>query len=395
MTMRMAGNTFFRLAVLPTALLGGMQAAHATNGDQMLGVTATQWGMAGAIVAAPQDAATALTNPAGLATLDIEEVRFDLGFGMLNPPRSVTQNGTTYESESNAYLMPAGGAAFRIDEALYFGIGMGGISGSGVDFADTAPGAGSQAIVTTKQFYKIAPGFGFRAGERLSLGAALNIDFQSLAMYTPAYQFPQNQVYGYGFSAGAIYQVSDAIQLGAVYISQQNMGEFTWNTTSGAFSLSMNGPAQAAIGLAMRPRNGTLVEFDIRRIWFSDVLDSIEVERPSGYAGAVPASLNFGWDDQTVFALGVQQQVGARTAVRFGVNYGASPIGPEDVANNKGSLAITELHVTAGLTRQLSDKVSGSFSYAHAFNNEVTSTDGLTSIELEQNVFNLQVSYKY
>ncbi len=392
---RFADYKSLRLAILPAALLGGIQAAHATNGDQMLGVTAAQWGMAGAVVAAPQDAGTALTNPAGLSTLGIEEVRFDLGFGMLNPPRSVTQNGVNYESESNAYLMPAGGAAFKIDDALYFGMGMGGVSGSGVDFADTAPGAGSQAIVTTKQFYKIAPGFAYKVGERLSLGASLNIDFQSLAMYTPAYQFPQNQVYGYGFSAGAIYQVNDAIQLGAVYISKQNMGEFTWNTTSGAFSLTMDGAAQAAIGLAMRPRKGTLVEFDIRRIWFSDVLDSVAVERPTGYAGAVPASLNFGWDDQTVFALGVQQQVGAKTAVRFGVNYGESPIGPEDVANNKGSLAITELHVTAGLTRQLSDKVSGTFSYAHAFNNEVTSTDGLTSIELEQNVFTLQVSYKY
>ncbi|MCW8907889.1 MAG: long-chain fatty acid ABC transporter, partial [Sedimenticola sp.] len=59
--------------------------ALATNGDQMLGVSATQWGMAGAHTAAPQDSATVLTNPAGLADLSMQEFRADFGFGVLNP----------------------------------------------------------------------------------------------------------------------------------------------------------------------------------------------------------------------------------------------------------------------------------------------------------------------
>ena len=63
--------------------------AAATNGDQMLGLTAIQNGMAGAVVAAPQDAATILVNPAGMAELNIKDVRFDLGVGFLNPPRRV------------------------------------------------------------------------------------------------------------------------------------------------------------------------------------------------------------------------------------------------------------------------------------------------------------------
>ena len=55
---RFADYKSLRLAILPAALLGGIQAAHATNGDQMIGVTATQWGMGGAVTAAPQDGAT-------------------------------------------------------------------------------------------------------------------------------------------------------------------------------------------------------------------------------------------------------------------------------------------------------------------------------------------------
>ena len=83
--------------------LGLSPAVFATNGDQMLGVSATQWGRAGAVTAAPEDAGTIITNPAALADLDIEEVRVDMGFGILNPPRKA--NGV--DSDSDAYLIPS------------------------------------------------------------------------------------------------------------------------------------------------------------------------------------------------------------------------------------------------------------------------------------------------
>jgi long-chain fatty acid transport protein len=96
--------------------------AAATNGDQLLGYTAIQNGMAGAVVAAPQDAATILVNPAGMAELDIKEVRFDLGLGFLNPPRSV--NG--FDSDSDLYAIPGGSVAFRVNDKLTLGMGLGG-----------------------------------------------------------------------------------------------------------------------------------------------------------------------------------------------------------------------------------------------------------------------------
>ena len=127
--------------------------AAATNGDHMLGLSAIQNGMAGAVVAAPQGAATVLVNPAGMAELNIQDVRFDLGVGFLNPLRRA--NGM--DSDSNLYMMPAGAVAFRVNDRLTLGMGLGGLSGMGVDFADTAAAAGNQAVVTTKQFFKVAP----------------------------------------------------------------------------------------------------------------------------------------------------------------------------------------------------------------------------------------------
>jgi long-chain fatty acid transport protein len=379
------------LGAVGATLVGFSHHALATNGDQMLGVTATQWGMAGAVVAAPQDTGTVMTNPAGLAELGMKDVRFDMGFGSLNPPRKA--NG--FESGSDYYLIPAGSVAFNVNDRLFLGMGMAGFSGMGVDFADTSAAAGNQPVVTTKQFYKIAPGFGFKVNDQLSVGAALNIDYQSLAMSNAAYSLPQNQVYGYGLTAGLIYKVNDRFQVGAAWISKQNMNEFKWNTAAGEIAMTMDAPQQFTLGAAFKPMPGLLVEADIKRIAFSDVLDAVAVRRPAGYAGPIPASFNFGWSDQTVYSIGIQKTLDPKTTLRAGFNYGKSPIGAEDVKSNIGSLAVTEKHLSLGVTRKLGEKVEGSLSYAHAFHNDITSTDGTTRIELEQNIVNLQLSYKF
>lgn len=390
----MMNRKYIAAGAMGATLLGYGQVALATNGDQMLGVTATQWGMAGAVVAAPQDAGTIMTNPAGLAELGMKEVRFDMGFGSLNPPRKV--NGA--DSDSDYYLIPSGAVAFNVNDKLYLGMGMAGLSGMGVDFPDVVPGGTNQAMVTTKQFYKIAPGFGYKVSDKLSVGAALNIDYQSLAMYNgmvgaAGLSLPQNQVYGYGMTAGLIYHVNDKVQIGASWVSKQNMGEFKWNTNNGEYRMTMDGPQQFALGVAFKPSPGLLVEADIKRIQFSKVLGSVPLIHAAGTPG--PTSLDFGWDDQTVYAIGVQKEIDPKTTLRAGFNYGKSPIGAEDVQSNIGSLAVTEKHLSLGVTRQLSEKVSGSLSYVRAFHNDVTSTDGTTKIELEQNIVNVQISYKF
>ena len=364
--------------------------AAATNGDHMVGLSAIQNGMAGAVVAAPQEATTVLVNPAGMAELDIQDVRFDLGVGFLNPPRKT--NG--FESDSNLYMMPTGAVAFRVNDKLTLGMGLGGLSGMGVDFGDTAGMAGNQFVVTTKQFFKVSPGFAYRVDDSLSVGATVNLNYQSLAMANPTFSLPQNQVFGWGVTAGAIWKFNKQMQLGVSWSSKQKMDDFEWNTAQGKVSMGMDAPQTLALGLAWRPSPGLLVEADVKKIWFADVLDTISVSRPAG--SPVPAAFNFGWSNQTVFAVGVQKDIGDSMQVRAGFNYGKSPIGQEDVNNNIGSLAVVEKHLTLGVSRKFNKKVTGSLSYVHAFKNSVTSNTGAANtIELKQNLVNMQVSYQF
>jgi long-chain fatty acid transport protein len=99
-------------------------------------------------------------------------------------------------------------------------------------------------------------------------------------------------------------------------------------------------------------------------------------------------------DDQTVYAIGVKKEMGRWR--QLGYNYGASPIGPEDVNMNLGSTAIVEHHLSLGVTRKFSDKVSGSFAYTHAFENELTSSVApANTIKINQNQYNLNISYLF
>jgi len=227
--------------------------------------------------------------------------------------------------------------------------------------------------------------------DKLPIGAALNIDYQSLAIHNTPFTLPQNQVYGFGATAGLIYKFNNRLQVGASWISKQSMDEFKWNTTAGRYAMTMDAPQQFAVGVAFKPMPGLLIEADVKHIGFSDVLGRVPFQTPGG-----PSAMNFGWDDQVVYAIGVQKEINSKTIVRAGFNYGKSPIGREDVNNNIGSLAVTEKHLSVGMTRKLSDKVPASLSYMHAFHNDITSNVApRNKIELEQNIANVQVSYLF
>ena len=130
-------------------------------------------------------------------------------------------------------------------------------------------------------------------------------------MHSTSFTLPQTQVYGTGMNAGLIYKVNDMVQLGASWTSKTSMGEFKWNTTAGRYSMTMDMPQSYALGLALTPSPGLLVEMDVKQIAFSEVMDRVAFQTPGG-----ASSMNFGWSDQTVYAIGVQQEINEKTTVR-------------------------------------------------------------------------------
>ncbi len=374
----------------------------ATDGDQMVGITAMQWARGGAIVASPVDIPSMLYNPAAIGEIGFGKLGFDMSLGVLNPPRKITTVLGTTESNSNLYLGMGNGFAAKLSDKIILGMAAGGVAGMGVDFPSTTlpdnpktPMPENTSIVTKKGLLKIVPTIAFKASDKLVIGVSLQIGQQSLALKTPAFIMPQTESYGFGGAVGMIYHILPNLQAGLSYTSKMSISEYKFNGTSpmggeGEYTMEMNSPQHAAFGLAFKPMPKLQVEADVKWYNFSDVMGEVDLKGPNGLV----LPLKFGWDDQIVYAVGANFKIKQGVCLRAGYNYGKTPIGPEDVDSNLGSIAVVEHHLSVGISKRWNDTCSSTLSFTHGFHNEVQSSLTPNKIEAEQNIGFLQFSFR-
>jgi len=391
-----------RGALLLSLLLGTSSPLYATDGHFLHGVGAVNSAMGGAGVAARGDLLGSFyLNPAGIFTENGSRVA--LGFEMMKAQRSVrsAMTGFSGETESKAAFVPipAFGWATSVGDNLTFGVGMLGIGGFGVDYpADVAnpilsprPNGFGQ-VYSNFQFMKISPSLAFRAGEKLQLGVSLNMDWASLAVdpmptASPAFDPGTGTAYysrataadgafGFGFQAGLIYELSDALAVGVSYSSPQWFQDFEYNAvyenpnlpnfqTAREISFAMDVPAMYAAGVSMDM--GSLQwNADVRYLTYSATAGFDE--KGMDQTGAVKG---FGWDDILVLATGIQYHLGAAVALRGGYNFSQNPIPDELSAFNVPAPAIVQHHATLGVGFKFDD-LGIDVGYYRAFENEIT-----------------------
>ncbi|MBV5341065.1 MAG: outer membrane protein transport protein [Deltaproteobacteria bacterium] len=382
-------------------VLASSSLALATNGDNTLGLTALEWARGGAIVASPVDIPSMMYNPAAAGEIKVDKGGFDMSLGLLNASRSINTAVKSTDSDSDNYLAMGVGAVARASSKMFFGITAGGVAGLGVDFAGgTLLPASPTAVVSTKSLFKIAPTMAYVVNNKLTVGFSPQIGYQTMAMRTPAFTLPQTGVFGLGGSVGAIYHFTPALQAGLSYTSKMDMQEYTFNgiagVTEGKYKMDMDVPQSLAGGVSFRPMPKLLLEADVKWTEFSDVMDRVELTGPTG--AVIP--ILFGWKDQVVYSLGAEYEALPGLTLRSGYNYGASPIGPEDVTSNYGSIAVVEHHLSLGITKQWNSAVSTSASYTHGFSNKVTSNSTVgplvpISIEATQDIAYVQLSFRF
>lgn len=380
-------------------------AALANSGDQMIGYSGISHAMGGAVVAAPQDVTTSLSNPAGLAYVNLgdQKTRFDMNLAVLNPNR--TMNGV--DSDSEAYVMATGGFAFQSEKFgpdLTIGVGAYPVSGGGVDFpaaAFTLPTGANAAIVASRMSLRIGPAVAYRVRDDLSVGLNLSLvanqmsikNFDTSTMPPKSMNFPSDVAYGGSFVLGTIYKISDRTSFGASYTSKSYTEELEWNMDDGRWSLEFEDPRTVAIGISHRPTDKLLLEADVKWLDYSGVRTTATLIAPTA---AQSKTLAYGWDDQLLFSLGAKYQLSDRVDLMAGYNYGESPIDESDINNNAGITAIIEHHLSAGVTTKVSKFSSLTFSLSHGFKNEMTASVGPpTRVSFETNLATLQFTYQH
>lgn len=394
----------YRTTAICTGLLAS-GAALANNGDQMVGYSAIANAVGGAVVAAPLDVTTSLTNPAGLAFLQLGEraTRFDMTVSLLNPIRSM--NGV--ESDSDVYVMATGGFAFQsevLGPDLVVGIGAYPISGGGVDFPASAfrLGTANAAIVANRMSMRIGPAAAYKVNDRFSVGANLSLSLNQMSMKNMTLvpgmpptvisdNFPNDVAYGVSFVLGTMHELSDRTRVGLSYTSKSYNEELEWNMDDGKWRLNFEDPQAVAIGLSHRLTDRLLLSADLKWLNYSDVRETATLYGPTS---AQDKLIAYSWDDQTVVALGAKYDMSDHVTLMAGYNYGASPISEADINNNAGVTAIVEHHLSAGVTAKVSRHSALSVSLIHGFENEMTASVGLpTTVSFETNLLSLQFTY--
>ena len=424
-----------KLAVV-AALALGTTSAFATNGDHLIGIGAKARGMGGVSIGMSHGAESGIANPALITSVESTEVSFggtlfmpDITTTMSMPMGMGDQPSET--SAADMSMIPSVSIANKINDNFYWGVGMWGTAGMGVDYRDSAAvedaNSGNMQMVTNLQLmqfgvplaYKIA-GFSIGITPLLQYGA-LDIDYD-MGSSIPGTEAGEgvSQDLAFGFNIGAAYEIA-GVTIGALYKSAIEM-EYNGQLSSatqpfvdfgifpGAMADTLEQPAEIGIGVSYAIAGNTIA-LDYKQVKWGDA---------AGYK-------DFNWKNQDVVALGYEYAADS-WAVRLGYNYAEQPIeemqsGPAAIAfadaaqaggnaintfNMLGFPATTESHVTLGGTYNFSKQISldGAFTYAPETETTMKGIVGLDggagelytgdiTVEHSQTALSVQVNYTF
>jgi long-chain fatty acid transport protein len=358
----------------------------ATNGDNLISLGAESRAMGGTGIAMGMGTDSVFKNPSWLA--DIKGTQAMFGATLFMPEvkaKNDNANGQEATSKADTSLIPAVSHAGRISDSIAYGIGMFGVSGMGADYRNEngmtpQENKGLSDMRTNFQYMRFVPSVAYKK-ENLRVGAGLTLAYGALDMAAVMPTDPQDMStykqrgggmsddFGFGAQLGAGYTITPNISVGAFYqteIATEYEDVFDFNMDGIYDDLKLNQPAEYGIGVGFKNSN-IRASLDVKQIKWSDA---------EGYD-------SFGWDDQTVYSLGLEYKNTSDLAIRAGYSHANSPLDdgnfkgatvggaqmrPQDVTyfNMMGFPAISEDHYTVGLGYKFNNKIGIDIAYVYA-----------------------------
>jgi long-chain fatty acid transport protein len=396
----------FSAAVLVLLAASLVPAAMAQSGHVLNGVGPIDQAMAGAGMAAPQEALVPVHwNPAAVAFS--KESRLDLSIQFMQPTGSIessvsqggfgtapsppfppgtplppaAMSGST-DSDAGPFPIPALGYVRTMDDSkLAFGLGAMFVGGFGVDY-DASPspfnsdgsfnpdvnpvltpqqaqgGFGFGAIKSEFALLQVNPTIAYRVSERVSIGFAPTINYGMLEV-SPFPAAPPDQTFlfpdgpragavGFGFQVGIHAEGESGLSAGLSIKSPQWFQDFEFTAESirpgTEFAFNLDYPMIISGGVAYSGLENLLLAADVRYIDFSNT----DGFKDSGY-GSDFAVQGFGWESIIVAAFGLQYQMSDGYHVRAGYSYNENPLPDELAFFNTPANALIQHRVAGGL----------------------------------------------
>jgi long-chain fatty acid transport protein len=384
--------------------VGFVATASATNGYFAHGYSVKNKGMAGAAAALPLDGMAASANPAGITEVGD---RVDIGVAIFSPNReySVSRNpiagqpffelmAGTYESDSNYFGIPNFAWNKQLNNNNAIGIAVYGNGGMNTDYQTQTfydPTSETTGVDLMQLF--IAPTYAHKFAEKHSIGitpiiAAQFFEAVGVTSFAPFSSNPaklsgngHESSYGFGGRLGYLGQLHEKFSLGLSWQSKIYMQELDDYAGLFAEQGDFDIPSNWTVGVAVMPTPEVTFAFDVQHIMYSEVnsvanplLPNLGTSQLGNDDGA-----GFGWEDMTIFKLGLQWARTESWTYRFGYSYGEQPIPNSEVLFNILAPGVVEHHATFGLTYTFDNKSELDFSFMYGFNNDVTGINPLAN----------------
>lgn len=375
-------------------LAGVMTPAFATNGYFSHGYGIKSKGMAGVGYALGQDALAAATNPANMVLVGS---RWDVGLDYFRPQREseIQGLGTFDGNDTENFFIPEFGYNQMISNNMSLGVSVYGNGGMNTDYktnpfaAAGFPGMSGNAGVDLMQLF-ISPTLSMKLNENHAVGVSLKIAYQRFKAYGiqgfAGYSASPNEVsnkgyddsWGYGIGLGWTGQLTPTFSVGVAYQSRTWMQKFDKYKGLFAEQGDFDIPENYGIGFAWKATPQLTIAGDIQQINYGQI-KSIANKNCllSGCQLGASNGAGFGWEDITVYKLGVSYDVNKNLTLRAGYSTTDEPYASTETAFNILAPGVVTDHLTLGATYRLANGGELSFAYMHAFKNTVSGTQAL------------------
>ena len=221
--------------------------------------------------------------------------------------------------------------------------------------------------------------------------------------------------YGYGLKVGIHAPLTDRVAVGAMYQTKIKMSDLDEYSDLFAGGGNFDIPANLKLGLTAKVSERLTMNFDLEQTWFSDVpavgnpIQNI-FKCPTAGQGGTDTSYclggsrgaGFGWEDMTVYKIGMAWKSGEDWTWRFGYSYGDQPIPSDQMSFNILAPATIKQHFTGGFTLERTPGRQFNVALMYAPNSKVggpQNFDGpaiaAQTVTLEMYQWELEASYSW
>lgn len=401
-------------SILAAALFNLSQSASAA-GFGLVEQSATMGNAFAGGAAAAEDASTIYFNPAGMTYLPNDQLV--MGVQAARPSANFSNDGSTRSATTGGLPTPGGdggdGGSWAFIPNIYYaktitpdiklGIAISPLFGLKTEYDKDWVGR-YQGIKSDLKTISINPSIAFKANDQISLGFGISamranaeltnaVDFGTLLGVPALFQKRdgiatiKGDDWGFGWNAGAIFQISDATRLGLSYRSQVHQ------KLDGTISFS-NVPAPLAANpaflkggitakLVLPDSLSAAIFHQINDQW--DVSGDVVWTRWSSFkdltvirsTGATVASIPENWENAIRVAVGTSYKYSDRIKLRTGIAYDESPV--QDKFRTPRIPDSDRIWLSLGGGYKISATSTLDFAYTHIFfegssQNKVTDT---------------------